>query len=51
MSSKDSDKTQPKPAPEPPQLLHDLPPKDVSGDAGNLIKGGPKGPNWTKPLT
>ena len=51
MSSNDSDKIQQKPAPEPPQQLVDLPPRDVSGEDGNLIKGGPRGPGWHKPLT
>ena len=50
MTSKDSDKTLPKPVAEPPQQLNDLPPKDVSVEDGNLIKGGPTGHNWQKPL-
>ena len=50
MSSKDSDKIQ-KPAPESPQTLNDLPPKEVADQDGNLIKGGPKGPGWLKPST
>jgi hypothetical protein len=49
MGSKDSDKTQ-KPVPEPPQPLSDLP-EVVTDEDGKLIKGGPKGPSWTKPLT
>ena len=49
MSSKDLDKTQ-KPAPEPPQPLSDLP-EVVSDEDGKLIKGGPNGHNWQKPLT
>ena len=51
MSSKDSDKIQQQPAPEPPQQLMDLPPKEVAEQDGNLIRGGPKGPTWRKPLT
>ena len=50
MSNKDSEKIQ-KPAPESPQKLSDLPPRDVSGEDGNLIKGGPSGHNWLKPST
>ena len=50
MSSKNSDKTQQKPAPEPPQQLIDLPPKEVADQGGNLIKGGPAGHPWLKPL-
>jgi hypothetical protein len=42
MVSKDSDKTQQKPVP--PKPLSDLPPKDVSGEEGNVIKGGPMNP-------
>ena len=51
MSNKDPDKTQAKPEPESPQKLSDLPPKDVSDEDGNLIKGGPQGHPWLKPLT
>ena len=51
MSSKDPDKTQPKPVPEPPQQLNDLAPKEVSDADGTLIKGGPGGHPWQKPLT
>lgn len=50
MDSKDSDKTQQKPVPEPPKQLSDLP-EVVNDDDGKLIKGGPSGHNWQKPLT
>ena len=50
MSDRDLDKTQAKPVPEAPQQLSDLPPKDVSVEDGKLIKGGPSGHNWQKPL-
>ena len=51
MSRKDRDNTHPNPEPAPPQQLSDLPPKAVTNEDGNLIKGGPKGPAWIKPLT
>jgi hypothetical protein len=51
MSSKDPDKTQQKPAPEPPQSLSDLP-EVVTDEDGKLIKGGPSGHPWIpKPPT
>ena len=51
MSSKDPDKTEQKPAPDTPQRLSDLPPKAVSDEDGAVVKGGPAGGNWQKPLT
>ena len=51
MSDKDLDKTPAKPVLEPPRQLTDLPPKDVSVEDGNLIKGGPSGHPWQKLLT
>ena len=51
MSSKDPDKSEQKPVPETPGRLSDLPPKAVSDDEGAVVKGGPQGSNWQKPLT
>ena len=51
MSSKDPDKTEQKPVPDKPQRLSDLPPKAVSDDEGAVVKGGPNGHPWQKPLT
>ena len=51
MSSKDPDKTEPKPVPDTPQRLSDLPPKAVSDEEGKFVKGGPTGHPWQKPLT
>ena len=51
MRSKDPDKTQQKPEPEPPKPLRDLTPKEVSDKDGTLIKGGPNSNPWRKPLT
>ena len=51
MSSKDPDKSEQKPVPDTPQRLSDLPPKVVSDDEGAVVKGGPRGPTWQKPLT
>ena len=50
MSSTDPKEGQHKPAPEPPQRLSDLPPNVVSDCEEAFVKGGPKGPNWQKPL-
>ena len=49
MSSKEPNKPQQKPVPVPPQPLSDLP-EAVSDEDGRLIKGGPNGHNWQKPL-
>ena len=51
MSSKDPNKTERKPEPEIPGRLSDLPPNVVSDDEGAVVKGGPTGNNWQKPLT
>ena len=50
MNSKDN-KSEQKPVPDEPQRLSDLPPKAVGDDEGAVVKGGPRGPNWQKPLT
>ena len=51
MGSTDPNKPVPKPVPDTPQRLSDLPPKAVSDDEGAVVKGGPRGPTWQKPLT
>ena len=51
MSSTDPNKPVPKPVPDTPQRLSDLPPDVVSDEEGKFVKGGPSGHNWQKPLT
>ena len=51
MSSTDPNKPVPKPVQDTPQRLSDLPPKVVSDDEGAVVKGGPNGHPWQKPLT
>ena len=51
MRSKDPKDTRQKPVPQPPQPLSDLPPKVVSDDDGERIKGGPSSHPWQKPLS
>ena len=51
MSSTDPNKPVPKPVPDTPQRLSDLPPNVVSDEEGKFVKGGPSGHNWQKPLT
>ena len=50
MPSTDPNTTEAKPVQETPGRLSDLQPKAVSDEEGEIVKGGPKGPSWQKPL-